>query len=321
MINSLNNFDIKFGIQSDAERYFWAAYFLLGVLSSLIGDTLILIASFQEGAFKVSKLIVTVIQHIAIADLGSSIMIFTPILISMLYNSWVLGDALCYVNAYASFFTYQAGLFFITLLTITKFLLLRHPLKISSISTKRAHLVCLSIWIFTMINPVVKLIVHKDDVRFDYRTYYCEYGYNAFSKTAKIILAIIHGVIPNFVIVATTIPTLQYLFTARQSARRVRSSDPWRGALTVVLTAVAYTISTLPFCVYHIAVNFADEDPSQPFPGHFRRICQSLLMINTVANFFIYSLTIPSFRKFLSSQVISILRVSRKRTKTGTTGT
>ena len=49
MNNSTDYSDIKFGVQDSAERSFWATYYLCGVLSSLTGDTLILLASCQLG--------------------------------------------------------------------------------------------------------------------------------------------------------------------------------------------------------------------------------------------------------------------------------
>ena len=324
MRNSSNIYsDIKLGIKSDAERFTWAAYFLFGLLSSLIGDSLILIASFQEGAFKVSKLIVAVIQHIAIADLGTAILQILSSLISLLANSWLLGRALCYVTGHVSYAIYANGAFFITLLTITKYLLLKYPHRVSRFSTKRIHQVCISIWILSLGIPAVQIAVEKDDVSFDYRTYNCKYGFTYFkSRTVKMMPAIIYGVIPNLVIIATSIPTLQYLVKARKSARRVRGSDPWRGALTVFFTAVTYTISILPFSIYHIAENFTNRHPSERFMIDFHRRCFFLLIINTMVNFYIYCLTIPSFRRYLRSKVLSILHVSsRDRTAAAAQGT
>ena len=48
-----------FGMHSDAERYFWASYHIFVLLSSLIGDSLILVASLQKDTIKVNKFIVT----------------------------------------------------------------------------------------------------------------------------------------------------------------------------------------------------------------------------------------------------------------------
>ena len=46
----------------DAARYTWAGYFLFVIISSLIGDTTILIASIRYKAFKLHKVTVTIIQ-------------------------------------------------------------------------------------------------------------------------------------------------------------------------------------------------------------------------------------------------------------------
>ena len=58
-----------YGIYSDAVRYLWAGYFVFVLLSSLIGDTTILIASIKYRAFKLHKVVVVIIQHIAVCDL------------------------------------------------------------------------------------------------------------------------------------------------------------------------------------------------------------------------------------------------------------
>ena len=82
-----NYSDPKFGMQNNAARHCWATYHIIVLLSSLIGDTLILVASFQKDAFKINKLIVTVIQHIAISDLAASIFGVLPAAVSLLAKS------------------------------------------------------------------------------------------------------------------------------------------------------------------------------------------------------------------------------------------
>ena len=91
MIKSNNYSDYKFGIQNPAERYGLAAYVLFVFLSSVIGDTLILLASFHKDAFKVNKLIVIFIRHIALADLAGVFSYGLPNIISLIADSWILG--------------------------------------------------------------------------------------------------------------------------------------------------------------------------------------------------------------------------------------
>ena len=63
----------KFGIKNDTERYLWAGWLAFVVVSSLLGDSLILIASIKYNAFNLHKMIVTFIQHIAVCDLLQSV--------------------------------------------------------------------------------------------------------------------------------------------------------------------------------------------------------------------------------------------------------
>ena len=68
MINISDNYTV-FGMHGTAERFSWVAFHIFVLLSSLFGDSLILYASVQEGAIKLNKLIVTVMQYIAVSDL------------------------------------------------------------------------------------------------------------------------------------------------------------------------------------------------------------------------------------------------------------
>ena len=177
MTTSSNYSDIEFGMHNNAERYVWASYHLFGFLSSIIGDTLILTASFQKDAFKINKILVTVIQHIAVPDLTYTISALAPTAISLLANSWVLGQTLCYARVYFGYFAFAAGMSLIAVLTSSKLLILKYPLRALSWPTKRAHQVCSLIWAFALIFPILFLAVNKDDVHFDYRVYNFEYGY------------------------------------------------------------------------------------------------------------------------------------------------
>ena len=89
-----NEYD-EFRIPSPWKRYI-ATYQLFVVLSSLIGDTLILLASRNKDSFRLNKVLVTIMQHIAVCDISVSITHILPGAISLKADAWVLGDALCY---------------------------------------------------------------------------------------------------------------------------------------------------------------------------------------------------------------------------------
>ena len=319
-----NNYTI-YGIHRNVERNIWAAYQLFVLLSSLIGDTLILYASFQKGAFKLNKFIQTVIQHIAVSDLLFAIFGVLQTTASLLANSMALGDAMCYARVYVGFICYSMGLWLIAVLTTSKFFLLKYPIRCGNWTKKMAHGVCTLTLIPASITPIAFFMVQKDDVQFDYRSYSCDYCYNASiwsdKKLIPTSLSIIRLTMPVMVVFIATIPTLKYLADARKSARRVQGSVPWQGAATVALTAAVYCLSTLPNFVYHIGESFVEADATSSFHFQFYQLSESMLMINIMANFYIYTLTIKSFRKFILSKILFVLplslKTSRSMTSTG----
>ena len=301
-----------FGMHSDVERHLWAGYHVVVFLSSVIGDTLILIASFQKDGIKVNKFIVVLIQHIAVSDLAFATFVVLPGAISLSSASWVLGDAMCFLTVSASYFIFPTGMLLIAVMTTSKVLLLKFPL--CSWSTKKAHLVCSAVWTSTLLNLILFIVLMKretEDVYFDFRVYNCRQWTTAqVWKLVNPVTGFIFLIVPNMVIIGTTAPTMKYLVGARKSAKRVHGSVPWQGALTVVLTAVFYCISTLPISVYYIGNRFVSQDPTTPFLFQFYRMAFYLAMLNVMCNFYIYALTIKSFRRFLLSKVAPIVSVS-----------
>ena len=307
-----------FGMQNKAERYSWAAYHIFVLLSSLIGDTLILYASFQERVFRLNKFIVIVIQYIAVADLAYAIFSVFPGAVSLIADSWVLGDVMCYFRVYSGFFIYPGGMSLIAVMTVSKFLLLKYPVRCSRLTKRMAHQICWLVFIPPLAFPILFLVVDKDDVRFDYIPYTCTYGFRAnVWKEIEPIISFITLFLPIIAIIASTIPTLKYLVDARKCARRAQGNVPWQGALTVAVTAFVFCISTLPNFVLKISRHFVKDDPTGLFQFHFPRINEYMLMINIMSNFYIYTLTVRSFRRFLMSKICLISPASSDLTATG----
>jgi hypothetical protein len=322
MSTSENNTIFK--LHSDPERYTWVAYVLVVILSSLVGDTLILNASFQKDAFKLNKFIVTVIRYIAVFDLANIIVSAVPRAISLVADKWILGDALCNVTTYLRYFSFSAGCYSVAILTSSKFGLLKYPLRSATWTKKMAHLICCItlIPILILILLMVALAVDNDDVAFDYSSYVCRYAFKAdIWKKILPIMPTIAIFIPDIVIVATTILILKY---ACKSAKRVNTNLKWQGTLAVVLTAVVYCISNLPLFIFYLGKRFVKQDPTGPYLFHFSRVADAISMINIMSNFYIYIVTIRSFQRFLRSRILTkfskrqdIWRAVRNTTSTG----
>ena len=218
----MNSTSYDDAIQNDTERYFWIVYHVFVILSSLLGDSLILFASFQKDAFKLHSFIVVVIQYIAVFDIAQSIFAIVPRTLSLIANSQVFSGALCDIQESIIVSMTITIAWLTPILTASKFLLLKYPFRSASwTKKKRAHIFCWLGQIPAVLVTTSKLIVN-DDVSFDFRVYECTYSCKAnIWKTLMPIFTFFVLIMPNSILIATTIPTLKYLYKASKSARRV----------------------------------------------------------------------------------------------------
>ena len=279
------------------------------VISSLIGDSTILIASIKYRAFKLHKFTVTFIQHIAVSDFILAITYVVPSFASLVADGWALGGPLCFLQPYPVWLCCQGSMFLICGMTTCKILQIKYPLRARSWTKRMAHKICAGCWILALYYPICFLIIDPDDAAFDFRVYFCNPIFS--SPKWKLLLPIsfvVIGVLPNIIIMFTT---AYLLFQARQSTRnRVKTGAgktklKWQGIITVVLTATVYIVSYLPVTIYFIAANFVKMNPAELgwFHLDYHRVAVSLTHTNIMANFFVYSLTVDSFRDYLQKTI------------------
>ena len=108
-----------------------------------------------------------------------------------------------------------------------------------------------------------------------------------------------------------TITSVLILIVARRSATRHGERLRWMGVATVILTVGLYQLSQLPMTVVIISHYVLGVEPSSTT---FRASMQ-VTHLNIMANFFVYALTVRSFRTFLKLKMtflLSFLRMSRR---------
>jgi hypothetical protein len=309
MMNSLDNEYSYYnnrtldGIPNNLAKRAWTGYSLFVVLSSLIGDTTILIASIKYKAIRLHKFIVITIQHIAFCDLLVSAGVVFPILTSQLANGWVLGNLLCHICSYLSHTLYSVSTLLICTMVTAKLIIIKHPLRSRSISMKKAHLICFLFWLTAPSVAFLLMGVGRRDAYFSYRSYTCAYVFSAKEWLwLRPLLATMLLFVTTSLVVASTI---SLMVTAKQVAKRGREHLRKRGINTTILIATVYSISTLPYALYRFGENMIDsENKSQGFfHTKFFRLAVSFLFFNTISNFYIYCMTVGSFRRFLLSRM------------------
>ena len=306
--NPLSN-KTEFSLQNDYLRYTWAAYNIFILLSALLGDGIILIASIKYRALKLHKFIVATIQHIAVCDLFVAVISVFPRVLSLIADGWIFGDDLIYVAAYGIYYFNAVGLLLISVMTCGKLFLLKFPFRARLLTSLTGQLVCTAMWILGSTMIVAVFIVEKGDVLFDYRTYDCRIGFSAkIWKWLKPVLVGVVALIPNFLVIVTT---LYLLAIARSIAQRGGDNLRWQGIVSTILVAIVYCLSILPYIIYtfvgYSGVGFAN-DPHSFFRTHYNRLVKSFIFINTISNFYIYTMTVTSFRQFLWSSRLNIFK-------------
>ena len=298
-----------FAIKNDAERHLWAGWLTFVVLASLLGDSLILVASIKYKAFKLHKLVVTIIQHLAVSDLLHSVGGVAPGIIAAIYNRSSPHKFIDYARYFIACYATISGTMLVSALTLGKLLLLKYPLKLGPMLKKHAHKFCAGICVICVSVPVLQIAIDKDDVIFDFRTY--SNSYTQSSPLWKYILpvtAFLINIVPGVTVVVSTVLILR---EARKVVRRSQESLRWQGITTVVLTALVYIISFLPTTFYFIVEPFVRKDTEKPGSFHkgYFRFAYAVLQLSILSNFFIYSLTVTGFRSFLVTKFYEIFSV------------
>ena len=289
----------NFGIPSPL-RYTWVFYGTFIILSSFIGDTLILVASIKYNAIKLHKSIVTIMQHLAVCDLITSANL-TLFVITLSAERNIIGSFLCYIRAYLSFICFPISFYLTAALTTTKAALLKFPLHESRWTRRRSHQLCGAIWIGSLSTPLLMLILDRNDVKFNFKEYACHYAFSSYVwKILRPVMGTIISLLPNILVVVTT---TWLMLEARRVARRGQDNLRWQGLVTVILTAVVYCVSVLPMTLYHLVGDLVTWDPQGFFHVYFYRFSLAVICVNVVSNFYIYSLTVRSFREFFMSRV------------------
>ena len=292
-----------YGIKSDAVRYTWELFLIFVTISSLIGDTTILVASIKYRAIKLQKTIIVIIQHIAVCDLMVVSTNVIPNIITIFADEWVLGSLACKVLAYARVFFILAGSFLICAMTTGKMLHIKYPFRFVRISPKKAHAACSACWTVAAVIPLVFRVMSGDITYFSYRSYQCDYvgSWQRFN-ILKPISAVLFIISPSCLVVTAT---TYILVKAMRTAGAVRGDLNWQGTVAALLTALLYILSAAPQLIYLLLLYIyrSEENKNTYMFTHVYRIAVTFPFINTVSNFYIYCLSITSFREFVFSTV------------------
>ena len=308
-----------YAIRDDEERSLLILWNFIVVMSSLIGDSIILIATINYKAIKLHKLIVTVMQHMAVCDLIQTVFNVSPRTLALISDRWVVGELLCHVQENVSWVSIFVTVSLTCVMTTLKLITVKYPLRTRAWSTRLGHKICSSVWLLVLgwYTPalVVSLLYIRDTIHFSYIDYTCDYDYFSPSvPTWYIWYFLISLVVVGFLSCTTLLVTsVLLLIVASRAASRHGETLRWEGVITVLLTVGVFFISYLPNDV-RIVTDFWGIIK---YSNTSIRVMIHLTNLNIVANFFVYALTVRSFRHFLKNKISQLLFLIRLSTQGG----
>ena len=292
-------------ITDEEQRISLLVYLLIVLLSSLIGDTLILLSSTRRNAFKLNRFLVSVMQHIAVGDIVESMSLVLPTLVSVTANRWIFGDFSRVFN-FVSSVSSMSNSVLMCLLTTSKLIMLKFPRPSRNWSKKHAHCICILVWLTALVVAVIITFFLSTRPVFLYIYYIA--SLDLLSKTSSdfdTARVFLFTIMPTFIVMMTTVFILHHLCVSRRKSRRSGGSLRWQGVVTVVATALVFFVAHIPATVIYFCFLSDMARMNKLAINHYEmylcisRISYYMTYLNIMSNFYIYSLTVPSFRIFL----------------------
>ena len=168
------------GIANEAERVILTTWNIAVILTSLIGDSIVLIATTKYHAIKLHRVLVTLIQHLAISNLLQTLFKVLPLTPTFTLDTWVMGTFLCHVEDHIGMICSTAALLLTCCLSTIKLLLVKFPLRVGYWSVKFGHKICVVMWTITLVwylpGLTGKLVYIRDTIHFSKNEYQCNYN-------------------------------------------------------------------------------------------------------------------------------------------------
>jgi hypothetical protein len=183
------------------------------------------------------------------------------------------------------------------------------PLRAGTWTIKLGHQICSAVWFLALSLKIptvaINLYYLRKTLYFSYVDYDCDYNYSLSSIPTwyTIFVGFTLSTFSTIGYITLLVTSILLLIVARRTASRQGGSLRWEGITTVLLTVVVLLISYLPASAKAVASFFKIG-----ISNTLEREVNTLSFLNIMANFFVYSLTVKSFRQFLKLK-ISELRV------------
>jgi hypothetical protein len=206
-------------------------------------------------------------------------------------------------------------------------LIVKYPLRAITFSRKAAHLTTCCIWVYSSIFPIAAILRDKGGVYFSYLYYNCSYSCTInkiWTPVGKALYNVAVGISVFSGTAVTIVSSVLLLILARKVSKRAMGKLQWQGVSMVLATVAFHILFSIPVVVAFVASFFVNEsEHSTTYPDYLNRMFRCAVFIAAVApmgNFFIYTMTLSSFREFLQAALKKMTATWKKQDDEDTQG-
>lgn len=282
---------------SETEQTVLLSWTVLGTLVAVTGNTVVLVSSLKYNAIRLDRISIVLIRNLAIADLGHGLYIMTtvPLIVT---QSNVYGDLPCYILSTFSNFSMGASFVFVSALNASKLSTLIFPLQSNMRRYRRGRRISYTIWflmtVFIVVISLPALLPGNLNVIYSSASLRC---FSRFYSTGPVsilvpLIAMVFLLVPLLVVMVTTFWLLGYVARVRGINRQA--------ILTLLSISATFLLSCLPTCIFYLFKEVSVQgDKSAFWLGVLFRLSVQAVNLNSMANPFIYLITVQSFAGFV----------------------
>ena len=291
-----------------------AAWSIFSIILSLLGNITVLVSSLCYRAIKLDKVSVVLIENIAVADLGDTLLVILPTTWSLLtdektvvhfFTHEPLGKVMCYAVAHLQFLFPLASLFMICALNISKLICLVFPLRSHVRSKIPAYCVAGLAWsAYGLRLLAVEMAGEKVVYGYWEKGFRCGVDITKKVSWPDVILMVLFGGIPTIVLTSCIVLMVFYVS---------RVADVRREAIVVnILVTVVFAVSVGPAVARVVWLGVGVSADLLPTCFNLWVVGVFTNYIMSFANPFIYYFSCKSFQNFISRQSKKSMRVLRE---------
>ena len=283
-------------INKNLDRSLFVIFFLLGTLVGLMGSALILLGIKQK-AFRLDKVITTLILHIAVVDILTTCILIFPTFLTASTDRWLFGEKFCVLQGYARWFLTSCSGFLVCTLNCSKVARLHFPFRAATWTSKRGHILAGGMIILS--GTVVAIFFLRAggqyiNTIFIYYQLSCDVTLAIEIFRSGAVFALITVLLCSILTLISCIWLI--IIAVKMSIQNGRRAN-LRGIVTVISISVIYFISYMPLFGY-----FLNKAIGKYVGVYTEIVCVSFTCLNNIANVFIYMVSLTSFRKFVKAQ-------------------